>query len=135
MSQWEFPGKVSAVRRATISETGHCRRRRLAAVDTSEVSWDEVADHVRGLSQAVLTRTAESAAKRAILDEGDTVSTAALIAALCALRGIRHTTGFGRLPAKACGPQPRPPPAGALGANSTQVRNPDRRAGRLRAPG
>ena len=46
-------------------------RRRLAAMDTSAVSWEEVADHVNELSQAELVRAAESAAKRAILDESD----------------------------------------------------------------
>jgi SpoVK/Ycf46/Vps4 family AAA+-type ATPase len=71
-------------------------RRRLGAMDTSAVSWSEVGDHVKGLSQARLVRAAESAAKRAILDEGDSVSTAALIMSLGELRRIHHVMGFGR---------------------------------------
>ncbi len=57
-------------------------RRRLGAVNTSGVSWDEVGDHVNGLSQAELVRAAESAAKRAILEGSDSVATAALVASL-----------------------------------------------------
>lgn len=57
-------------------------RRRLGAVNTTAVSWDEVGDHVNGLSQAELVRAAESAAKRAILDGGDSVSTANLVTSL-----------------------------------------------------
>ena len=57
-------------------------RRRLGAVNTSAVSWDEVGKHVNGLSQAELVRSAESAAKRAILDGNDSVSTAALVTSL-----------------------------------------------------
>ena len=53
-------------------------RRRLSAVNTSAVSWDEVANHVNGLSQAELVRAAESAAKRAILDGSDSVRPLAL---------------------------------------------------------
>jgi SpoVK/Ycf46/Vps4 family AAA+-type ATPase len=69
-------------------------RRRLGAVNTSAVSWSEVGDHVKGLSQAGLVRAAESAAKRAILDEADSVSTAALITSLGELRRIHHVIGF-----------------------------------------
>lgn len=57
-------------------------RRRLDAVNTSGVSWDEVDNHVNGLSQAELVRAAESAAKRAILDGSDSVSTAVLVTSL-----------------------------------------------------
>ena len=67
---------------------------RLAVVNTSEVSWDEVRHHVKGFSQARLVRAAESAAKRAILSQGDSVSTAALLASLGELRKI-HAMGFG----------------------------------------
>ena len=44
-------------------------RHRLAAMNTSAVSWNEIADHVKGLSQAGLVRAAESAAKQAILSD------------------------------------------------------------------
>ena len=69
-------------------------RQRLAAVNTSEVSWDKVCNHVKGLSQARLVRAAESAAKRAILHEGGSVSTAALIMALNELRRTHQVMGF-----------------------------------------
>jgi SpoVK/Ycf46/Vps4 family AAA+-type ATPase len=71
-------------------------RQHLAAVNTSAVSWNEVGDHVRGLSQARLVRAAESAAKRAILHDNESVSTAALVTSLGELRRIHHTMGFGR---------------------------------------
>ena len=71
-------------------------RQHLSAVDTSEVSWNEVGDHVKGLSHARLVRAAESAAKRAILHEEESVSTAALITSLGELRRIHHVMGFGR---------------------------------------
>jgi SpoVK/Ycf46/Vps4 family AAA+-type ATPase len=71
-------------------------RRRLGAMNTSEVSWSEVSDHVKGLSQAALVRAAESAAKRAILAERKSVSTAALVTSLGEHRRIHHVTGFGR---------------------------------------
>lgn len=64
--------------------------RRLAAMDTSAVSWEEVADHVNELSQAELVRAAESAAKRAILDESDSVQTSGLVAALDERRTARN---------------------------------------------
>jgi SpoVK/Ycf46/Vps4 family AAA+-type ATPase len=70
-------------------------RRRLGAVNTSAVSWDEVGEHVKGLSQASLVRAAESAAKRAILSGTDSVSTSALITSLGELRRIHHVMGFG----------------------------------------
>jgi SpoVK/Ycf46/Vps4 family AAA+-type ATPase len=70
-------------------------RRRLGAMNTSVVSWNEVGDHVKGLSQARLVRAAESAAKRAILDGSDSLSTSALIASLRELGKIHHMTGFG----------------------------------------
>ena len=57
-------------------------RRRLAAMDTSAISWEEVSDHVNELSQAELVRAAEAAAKRAILDENDSVQTSDLTIAL-----------------------------------------------------
>jgi SpoVK/Ycf46/Vps4 family AAA+-type ATPase len=69
-------------------------RHRLAATNTSAISWNEIADHVRGLSQAGLARAAESAAKQAVLSESDSLSTAALITALGEHRRIHHVTGF-----------------------------------------
>ncbi len=78
-------------------------RRRLGAVNTTAVSWNEVADHVKGLSQAALIRAADSTAKQAILNEEDAVSTAALVMSLVELRKSRYAVGFGhtlpRLPA------------------------------------
>lgn len=71
-------------------------RRRLATVSTSAICWDEVGDHVKGLSQAGLVRAAESAAKRAILANDGPLSTAALVASLDEHRKIHHATGFGR---------------------------------------
>jgi SpoVK/Ycf46/Vps4 family AAA+-type ATPase len=69
-------------------------RHRLADINTSAVSWNEIADHVKGLSQARLVRAAESAAKQAILSGSDSVSTAVLITSLSELRRIHHVTGF-----------------------------------------
>jgi SpoVK/Ycf46/Vps4 family AAA+-type ATPase len=69
-------------------------RKRLGAMDTSAVSWDEIANHVKGLSHARLVRAAESAAKRAILSGSDSVSTSALVTSLRELRRIHHVTGF-----------------------------------------
>jgi SpoVK/Ycf46/Vps4 family AAA+-type ATPase len=65
-------------------------RRRLSGVNTTAVSWDEVGDHLNGLSQAELVRAAESAAKRAILDGGDSVSTANLVTSLDERRLAHH---------------------------------------------
>ena len=59
------------------------------------VSWDEIADHVKSLSQAGLVRAAESAAKRAILSDLDSLSTAALITSLDEHCRIHRMTGFG----------------------------------------
>jgi SpoVK/Ycf46/Vps4 family AAA+-type ATPase len=70
-------------------------RQRLAAMNTSAVSWNEVGDHVRGLSQAGLVRAAESAAKQAVLSDSDSVSTTTLVTSLGELRGIHHVMGFG----------------------------------------
>jgi len=72
-------------------------RRHLRAVNTSAVTWNEVGDHVKGLSQAGLVRAAESAAKRAILDQAASASTAALVASLGEHRTIHHVMGFGRM--------------------------------------
>jgi SpoVK/Ycf46/Vps4 family AAA+-type ATPase len=69
-------------------------RQHLSSLNTSAVSWTEVGDHVKGVSQAGLVRAAESAAKRAVLDEADSVSTAALITSLGELRRIHRMTGF-----------------------------------------
>jgi SpoVK/Ycf46/Vps4 family AAA+-type ATPase len=69
-------------------------RDRLDAINTSAVSWNEIADHVQGFSQARLVRAAESAAKQAILSGSDSLSTAALITALHEHRRIHHMTGF-----------------------------------------
>jgi SpoVK/Ycf46/Vps4 family AAA+-type ATPase len=81
-------------------------RRHLVAVNTSTVAWDELADHVSGLSQAGLVRAAESAAKQTILSGNDSLSTTALITAMAALRRTRHVTGFAplRLPGRCPGP-------------------------------
>ena len=65
-------------------------RRRLGAVNTSEVFWSEVSNHVSDLSQAELVRAAEAAAKRAILDASESVTTVALITALDARRTAHH---------------------------------------------
>jgi SpoVK/Ycf46/Vps4 family AAA+-type ATPase len=70
-------------------------RRRLAAVNTSAVSWEEVGRHVKGLSQAGLVRAAESAAKQTLLNEGESVSTATLTASLVEFGRILHVMGFG----------------------------------------
>jgi SpoVK/Ycf46/Vps4 family AAA+-type ATPase len=70
-------------------------RRRLAALNTSAVSWEAVGNHVKGLSQAELVRAAESAAKQAILHAGDSMSTAALVTGLGELRGTHRVLGFG----------------------------------------
>ena len=70
-------------------------RQRLAATNTSAVSWNEVGDHVRGLSQATLVRAAESAAKQAVLSGSDSVSTTAIVTSLGEVRGIHHVMGFG----------------------------------------
>jgi hypothetical protein len=59
-------------------------------MDTSAVSWEEVANHVTELSQAELVRAAESAAKRAILDESDSMQTPGLVAALDERRTARN---------------------------------------------
>jgi SpoVK/Ycf46/Vps4 family AAA+-type ATPase len=69
-------------------------RDRLGAINTSAVSWHEIADHVKGLSQARLVRAAESAAKQAILSGSDSLPTAALITALDEHRRTHHMTGF-----------------------------------------
>lgn len=65
-------------------------RRRLTAMNTSAVSWEEVADHVHELSYAELTHAAESAAKGAILDKSDLVQTSGLVAALDERRTARN---------------------------------------------
>ena len=65
-------------------------RRRLGAVNTRAVSWNEVGNHVSELSHAELVRAAESAAKRAILDGSASVSTAGLVASLDERRAARH---------------------------------------------
>jgi SpoVK/Ycf46/Vps4 family AAA+-type ATPase len=72
-------------------------RQYLAAVNTSAVSWNEVGDHVKGLSQAALVRAAESAAKQAILAERKSVPTAALISSLGQYRRTPHVVGFSRI--------------------------------------
>jgi SpoVK/Ycf46/Vps4 family AAA+-type ATPase len=72
-------------------------RQRLAVVNTSLVSWIEVGNHVKGLSQADLVRAAESTAKQAILSGSDSPSTAALITSLGELRKIHRVMGFSRI--------------------------------------
>ena len=71
-------------------------RQRLAALNTSDVSWDVAADHIKGLSQAGLVRAAESAAKQAILSNSDSLSTAALLTSLSDFRQGHRVTGFTR---------------------------------------
>jgi SpoVK/Ycf46/Vps4 family AAA+-type ATPase len=78
---YALPGPVDAV---------DVLRRRLVAMDTSAVAWEEVADHVNELSQAELVRAAEAAAKRAILDECDSVQTSDLTVALDERRTARN---------------------------------------------
>jgi AAA+ superfamily predicted ATPase len=68
-------------------------RRRLGGVNTSTVSWDEVYEHVTGLSQAELVRAAEAAAKRAILGGTTSVSTAALVTSLDERRSAHNCDG------------------------------------------
>ena len=71
-------------------------RQYLRGLNTSAISWTEVGDHVKGLSHAGLVRAAKSAAKRAILHDKDSVSTADLITSLGELRKIHHhVMGFG----------------------------------------
>jgi SpoVK/Ycf46/Vps4 family AAA+-type ATPase len=70
-------------------------RQRLAAVNTAAVSWNELGDHVRGLSQAELVHAAESAAKQAVLSGSDSLSTTAIITSLGERRRIHHAMGFG----------------------------------------
>ncbi|MGH3246504.1 MAG: AAA family ATPase [Trebonia sp.] len=70
-------------------------RRRLGTMNTSQVSWSEVGDHVVDLSHAELVRAAESAARRAILDGDDAVSTAALVTSLGEYRSASHDRGTG----------------------------------------
>jgi ATP-dependent 26S proteasome regulatory subunit len=65
-------------------------RRRLAVMNTSAVTWGEVANHVNELSQAELVRAAEAAAKKAILQESDSVTNIDLVAALEERRMARH---------------------------------------------
>ena len=93
--------RFDAVIRCALPDPGQALellRQRLAAVNTSAVSWHELGDHVEGLSQAALVRAAESAAKRAILHEEGSASTATLVAALGEIREPRRVTGFGRSP-------------------------------------
>lgn len=71
-------------------------RRRLAAVNTSAVSWDEVANHVKSLTQGALVRAAKSATKQAVLSHTDSLSTAALITSLTELRTPGNAMGFSR---------------------------------------
>ena len=83
-----------------LPDTAHALallRRRLAAVNTSAVSWEEASNHVKGLSQAQLVRAAESVAKQTILNERESVSTADLVASLTEVGRIRHVMGFGIL--------------------------------------
>jgi hypothetical protein len=90
--------RVPAGRPTSLPYSAHALdllRRRFAVVNTSEVSWDEVGDHVKGLSQAGLVRAAESAAKQAILSNSDSLSTADLVTSLGEHRGIQHVLGFG----------------------------------------
>jgi AAA+ superfamily predicted ATPase len=75
-------------------------RQRLAGLDTSAIAWNAVASQVKGLSPARLVRAAESAAKRALLNERDSVSTDVLVSALDEFRRARRLAGFSgsRLP-------------------------------------
>jgi SpoVK/Ycf46/Vps4 family AAA+-type ATPase len=72
-------------------------RERLAAMDTSTVSWSDVANHMRGLSQARLVHAADSAAKRAVLSNSNSVSTAILVGSLGELHRGHRAIGFGHM--------------------------------------
>ncbi len=78
---YEFPDTDAAV---------NVIRGRLAAMDTTAVEWQELAEHVGGLSHAELVRAAETAAKEAILRDDDAIDTAQLIAALDERHAAQH---------------------------------------------
>lgn len=65
-------------------------RRRLASMNTTTVDWDAISGNLSGLSHAELVRAAESAAKDAILQGTDRLTTASLIAALDLRRSARN---------------------------------------------
>lgn len=57
-------------------------RNRLAAVKLGRIAWQSVSDAAEGLSHAEITSAAERAAKDVVLRKAQTVTTAALVAAL-----------------------------------------------------
>jgi SpoVK/Ycf46/Vps4 family AAA+-type ATPase len=57
-------------------------RNRLAAVKLARIAWSQVATAAKGLSHAEITLAAERAAKEAILNRTEAVTTQALVAAL-----------------------------------------------------
>jgi ATP-dependent 26S proteasome regulatory subunit len=57
-------------------------RNRLATFDTKAVDWQSVIDHAHELSQADVTRSAEEAAKTAVLRGNMVIETADLVASL-----------------------------------------------------
>jgi SpoVK/Ycf46/Vps4 family AAA+-type ATPase len=65
-------------------------RARLSQLQTDEVDWNEVKNALEGLSHADLTRACEYAAKKAILNDQDSVDSDALVEALIERRR-RHT--------------------------------------------
>ncbi|MFC9588676.1 AAA family ATPase [Streptomyces sp. NPDC056944] len=72
--------------RPSRSEAAEVLRRRLSVMDTSCVSWAEVASGTTGLSHAELVAAAESAAKQAILGGSDVIDPAVLDRALAERR-------------------------------------------------
>ncbi|GAQ66926.1 ATP-dependent zinc metalloprotease FtsH [Streptomyces scabiei] len=72
--------------RPSRSEAVEILRRRLSVMDTSRVSWAEVASGTTGLSHAELVAAAESAAKQAILGGSDVIDPAVLDRALAERR-------------------------------------------------
>jgi AAA+ superfamily predicted ATPase len=64
-------------------------RNRLVLLDTSEVQWPELGSETRGLSHADVVRAAEAAAKQALLEGRERVSTEDLRTALLERR--RHS--------------------------------------------
>ncbi|MFC8198719.1 AAA family ATPase [Streptomyces sp. NPDC057298] len=64
--------------------------RRLAAMDTSTVIWEDLAALTEQLSHAELVKAAEAAAKQAILGGSDTIGAGQLSDALNERRRLRH---------------------------------------------
>lgn len=73
---------VVAYDRPNAEQAVRVLRGRLAVMDTSGVDWEQLHDHVDGLSHAELVRAAETAAKNAILSDSESVTNTDLISAL-----------------------------------------------------